>query len=235
MVCSERDERDPVIPGNAELPGAHIETPAAWQERNNIMSFRHKLVSTLGIAAIGISLTSGMALAQTTDMDETVVNVTCPYTASVDVESAAFSINTAGGQQSATIADGVTVKLDLTCNWSNDFQVGASIGAFDYVGTAPSGSAQSFGGSHFLLTSGSGVYAGPNVPLITAAPEVEATVFESFQISDPTVIINDSFLFLDYAAPGVTTATWDSNLALLPLNLAGGAYIAPLTVTLTVN
>ena len=199
------------------------------------MNLKHKVLGTVGVVALGLSLTSGIAYAD--DAADTIVDVNCPYTSTVDVNvNGNFAVDSEAGDTSASLPDGFEIVLDLTCNWSNDFTVGATIGTFEFDGVAPVGSAQSFSGSHLLLSGGSGVYDGVTVPLIAGAPNVEANVFELLQTSDPDVIENDTFFGLwGLASPGVTTATWDGSLSLLPLNLAGGQYIAPLTVTLTVN
>lgn len=202
------------------------------------MNLKSKFVSIAAVAALSLSMGAGIASAQMTDSEDTLLNVTCPHTSSVGVTvDGQFSVDASVGASSYD-ASGVEfgIKVDLTCNWSDDFRVRATIGNFNFVGTAPSGSAQSFGGSHLLLTGGSGVYSGPETLIPWAgAPMIEPIVFEGFEVSDPDVIESDSFLFFDKASPGVTEATWDGQLNLLPPNLAGGVYKAPLTVTLTVN
>jgi hypothetical protein len=213
------------------------------------MNLRNKLVSTVGILALSLSLTGGIASAaqggvDATDKADTVVNVTCPYTTSVDVNVlGAFDV-TAGGTATSYSADGVEfeIVMDLTCNWSTNFQVGAKIDEFKFKGNAPKNSASSFGGSALLLSGGDGVYVGPEMHqglfgLNAGAPDVQGQVFEGSQKSDSDVIENDTFFFglAGIASPGKTTATWDGSLSNLPANLAEGQYVAPLTVTLTVN
>lgn len=207
--------------------------------KGKLMNISKKFVNIVSAAAILVGMTAGMASAASTDSEDTVLNVTCPVTPSVDVEtSGAFTVDAsaAAATYNATGVD-FTIVLDLTCSWADDFQVSATIGSFDYQGTAPSGTQQTLSGAHLLWTNGSGVYVGPSIPLIAGSPDVEGTVFEFLQTSDPDVIENDDQIFgiFDLAAPGVTTATWDGSLIALPGNLAVGQYVAPLTVELTIN
>lgn len=184
----------------------------------------------------------GIVAAQTTDSDDAVVNVTCPQTASIDVNVLGeFSVDATVGSAyyDAHLPGGFQMVMDLSCNWSNDFTVSADISTFNYQGTAPANTAASFGGSHLLLDNGSGVYTGPDIYLLAGPPNVEGSVFEFLQTNDPDVIENghDTLLWfqIPVASPGITTATWDGHLLFLPYNLADGQYVAPLTVNLTVN
>ncbi|MGN6032486.1 MAG: hypothetical protein ACTHQE_12575 [Thermomicrobiales bacterium] len=201
------------------------------------MNLKQRIVSTIAAGALLFGATSGMALATSTSTDtaSTTLNVTCPVTSTVDVNVlGSFSVDPRVSN-SASLTGGFQVIMNLTCNWSNDFEVDATIGAFVYAGTAPSGSAASFPGSHLTLTNGSGNYSGITSVLPPAgAPNVRSTVFPGPVTSDD-MIVNGVFIFIPYASPGVTTATWDGNLSLLPANLAGGQYVAPLTVTLSVS
>lgn len=203
-----------------------------------LMNLSKKVLNTISAVAILLGMTAGMASAADNDTENTILNVTCPVTPSVTVAtSGAFSVDTSSAALTYD-AHGVvfTIVMDLTCSWSDDFQVSATIGTFNFQGVAPAGTQQTLSGAHLLWNGGSGVYVGPTIPLISGAPDVEGTVFEFFQVSDPDAIENDTlFGFFDLAAPGVTTATWNGHLIALPGNLAVGQYVAPLTVVLTVN
>lgn len=223
------------------------------------MNLKKSLVNSLAAASMLFTMAGSIALAADTDSDaaDTNLNVTCPHTASVDVNVyGAFSVDATAGASSynADLPGGFEIVLDLSCNWSNDFAVSADIGSFQFQGTAPSGTVDMFGGSHLRLDNGSGVYTGPTIQPETyivydvpgaGAPDVEGTVFEFLQTADSDVIENETdqlMLFgfiplwnVPIASPGVTTATWDGHLIALPANLAGGTYTAPLTVTLTAN
>lgn len=213
------------------------------------MNFRRNLLSTVGAVAMIGGLFGGIASAQPadTDTDDAVLVVGCAETATVDIDVVGtfrVDASVAASSYDATLEDGFRITMDLTCNWSNDFQVSASIDDFEYVGDAPSGAADSFGGEHLRLDNGSGTYNGPEQYLVSGPPNIEGSVFEFFQTDDPDVIENAwDFVFIPWvyvgyapiASPGVTVATWDGSLINLPSNLADGEYVAPLTVELTVN
>lgn len=207
------------------------------------MKLRGKLLNTFAATAMLMGMTGGMAFAaDDSDSADTNLNVICPVTSQVDVEvNGNFEVNTSSYAPTydAHLPGGFQITLDLSCNWSTDFQVSATIGTFQFQGVAPPLTASAFGGSHLLLDNGSGSYSGPNIYLLAGPPNVEGTVFEFLQTSDPDVIENgyDTFIFWNVptASPGVTVATWDGHLYLLPGNLATGTYTAPLTVELTVN
>src|SRR5699024_4109562 len=97
------------------------------------------------------------------------------------------------------------------------------------------GTLTTFGGSHLYLFNGSGVYVGPNVPLVTDDPDINSVVFPTIFSTEGPMISNGDFFFFDFAAPGVTTAQWDGQLRYLPVNLADGLFEADLTVELTVQ
>lgn len=211
----------------------------AGSRKGKLMNISKKFVNIVSAAAIMVGMTAGIASAQLTDNEDAVLNVTCPSTASVDLTvSGAFELNTTVYQPTYNVS-GVDfgIIMDLSCNWSDDFQVSASVGSFIYQGSAPSGTASWFSGAHLLWDGGTSVYAGPTIFGFAGAPDVEGTVFEFFETSDPNVINNDEIFFglIDLAAPGITTASWDGHLNLLPPNLANGQYKAPLTVVLSVS
>jgi hypothetical protein len=206
------------------------------------MNLKQRIVSTIAAGTLLFGATSGLALAaDSTSTADTVVNVTCPVTSTVEVNvNGSFDVDTGAGETSATLPGGFEVVLDLTCNWNPLFLVSAGIGTFNYDGTAPAGMASSFPGGRLTLTNGTGSYAGitngnlANGPL-AGPPNVIGTVFPgNSSTSGPVIIPSTVFIIFPYAAPGVTTATWDGSLTNLPVNLAGGTYTAPLTVTLSV-
>lgn len=203
------------------------------------MNLKQRVIGVIGTVALCLSLGSGLVSAQSTDEADTNLNVTCPLAASVDVNvTGSFSVDsTHGTGTSADLPGGFNINLDLTCNWSNHFQVAASIGTFAYVGTVPNSNlASSFSGSLFSLTGGTSTYSGvTSLFPLAGAPDVQTNVFQGLPTSDPNVIQQGYLFIFPAAAPGVTSATWDGHLSFLPLNLAQGTYTAPLTVTLTVN
>lgn len=210
------------------------------------MNISKKFVNFVSAAALMVGMTSGIASAATdTDSADTNLNVTCPATATVDVEVYGnFAVDMTAYQPffDAHLPGGFEVTMDLTCNWSTDFQVSAEIGTFNHQnpGSIAPGTLPAFGGEHLLLDNGSLTsYSGPDIPFIAEAPNVEGTVFEFIQTYDPDVIENGYDVFfwwlVPVASPGITVATWDGHLYLLPPNLAEGTYTAPLTVELTVN
>lgn len=209
------------------------------------MNLRNKFVNSLAVAALALGVTGSAAFAAPADTDsaDTTLNVTCPVTSTVDVNVyGQFEVDTStvAPFYDADLAGGFEIVLDLTCNWSTDFAVKATIGTFNHVGPVGPLQASAFGGSHLLLDNGHVVsYTGPDIYLLAEAPDVEGSVFEFFQTTDPDVIENgvDWLIIFPFAtaSPGVTTANWDGHLDALPGNLANGTYVAPLTVELTVN
>ncbi len=214
------------------------------------MNFRNKLVHSIAAATMVLGLGASVAFAGEVDSEtkNAGLNMICPTTNTVDLTIGGdFTVNAASGfsgsiagipyYHSDTLTDNFTVVMDLTCNWSDDFSVDAEIGAFNHDGaTTPApGTVTTFGGSHLYLTSGGGNYVGPNIFGVTDTPDIETNVFPNIWTTDGPMIENGSFLWLDFAAPGVTTAKWDGQLRFLPANLADGHYEAPLTVTLSVD
>jgi hypothetical protein len=209
------------------------------------MNLKQKLVSSVGILALSLSMTAGAAVAKQVDDDmaDTVLNVVCPYTQTVDVNVLnSFSINASSGAQyhNASLPGGFEMILDLRCNWSTDFQVDAKIGEFKLDRAAAPGAVSSFSGRHLDLEKGTYKYEGPTFEkgwfqVSAGAPDVQKTVFEGSAITDKAVIEDDSSFFFPQASPGITTAKWDGHLRNLPGNLSDGNYVAPLTVTLAVS
>jgi hypothetical protein len=215
------------------------------------MNLKNKLVSSVGILALSLSMTAGVAMAAQTHSDKeiTELNVICIPAATVDVEaSGAFSIDRTTNPR-VYDATGVKfdVEMDLTCNWSDKFQVDAKIGEFKFDGTLPSGEyAPGFSGAHLRWSGGhvsnyDGItYGSPveeflfDVPW-AGKPEVSPNAFHGRGTTERGIIENESVLFVKQSSPGVTTATWNGELKQLPPNLANGTYKADLVVTLTVN
>lgn len=200
------------------------------------MNLRKSLLSTFGVAAVVIGMTGGMVGA----VEEAPVNVNfgCEsQTGTVDV-AVAGAIDVDQFVGNGSLADGVTITLDLTCNWSSNFSVSASIGDFEYQG-APIANPlldDNFGGEHFRMSNGSIVsFDYPIIPLVTMVPDYQTTVFAGPTTVDNDVIEDFDFIIWWLASPGVTVFNWDAEVWGLPVNLAPGTYTAPLTVDLTVN
>lgn len=228
----------------------HVPWPRlSGPQKGTLMNIR----KTLFNATVAFAVTFGMAggalvgAVDDSDTDDTVVVVGCAETATVDIDIVGkfrIDASSAASSYNASLPGGFRMTLDLTCNWSNDFQVSATIGDFEYDGVAPGSALQSFSGAHLRLDNGSGIYTGPDVYGVAGAPNIESSVFELFETSDPDAVENAwDWIFIPFwgffpvpiASPGVTVATWDGSLVNVPGNLADGEYIAPLTVELTVN
>lgn len=208
------------------------------------MNLRKSFTSVLAASAMLVGMTSGLVSAQAdSDTENTNLNVVCPVTSTVDLTvNGDFTVDMTTFQPlyDAHLPGGFEIEMDLSCNWTTDFQVSAEIGTFTYQdGPVEPGQLPAFGGAHLYWDNGAGVYNGPDIYLLAGAPNVEGTVFEFLQTNDPDVIENgyDTFIFwnVPVASPGVTVATWDGHLFALPFNLAPGLYTAPLTVELTIS
>lgn len=208
------------------------------------MNLRKTLFSTIGVVAMVGGMFGGIVAAQ--EEADVNVNFGCesqPGSVSVAV-AGPIEVDNDDFLNSGTLADGVTITLDLTCNWSSNFSVSAEIGDFSYTGAPIYNPVldDSFGGEHFRMDNGSITsWDYPLVPGVTALPDFEATVFEGGEMSDGDVI-EDPGLWWAWiipvfweASPGITTFTWDAGVYGLPITLAPGTYTAPLTVDLTVN
>lgn len=203
------------------------------------MNLRKSLVSSIAAVGLLLGMTGGIVSAQlpTDDMDEAVLNVVCAPAASVDVElSSAFEVDLmTPGPYSDTVADGSVITVDMTCNDTEGWVVGTSITPFQFQGTAPAGKLQNFPGNHFAMNNGGltsytpgpthGAGDAPPIPnIFVVLPNVP--VFN--------IALTTNLLFFDWAAPGISVATWDSQLIAAPSNLAVGTYEAELTVVLYV-
>lgn len=206
------------------------------------MNIRKTLLSTIGAVAIVGGMFGGVVAAD--DSADVQVNFGCesqPGAVYVDVEGP-IEVDNDNLLNNGSLADGVVITLDLTCNWSSNFSVSASIGDFSYTG-APiynPGLLDSFGGEHFRMDNGSITdYDYPLVFGVTALPEYKSTVFAGGVVDEDDVIEDyDTWFIIPVfwlASPGITEITWDAGVYLLPINLAPGTYVAPLTVDLTVN
>ena len=203
------------------------------------MNLKQRIVTTFAVAALTLGASSSVAFADSTSSEaDTVLNVVCPVVATVDVTvTGEFEVDKSQNETSASLPGGFQVVLDLTCNWNPLFIVTAHIDDFQYTGgPVPTGQASSFPGGRLTLTNGTGSYVGVTSSFPKAgAPNVISTVFPGNNIdSGPVIVPSTTFIILPYAAPGVTTATWDGSLTNLPNNLATGEYVAPLTVTLSI-
>lgn len=207
------------------------------------MNLRKSLVSTAASFAIVAGMLGGVVSA---DPAEVTVNYGCettPGSVSVAVDGVIDYDTGASSGGGAT----VEVELDLTCNYSANFQVSASIGTF-YLQGPGSGNplmATAFSGAHFLMEDGD--VTGVNFPLIdgfTSEPDVQETVFAGF-VTEEDAVVQDNDVFapipwipilgLFQSSPGISTIEWDASVNYLPINLTPGTYIGDLTVDLTVN
>lgn len=205
------------------------------------MNLRKSLVSSIATVSLLLGMTGGIVSAlPETDSDDAVLNVTCAPAASVDLElNGAFEVDLmvapGPGGYSDSIADGAVITVDMTCNHTEGWVVGTSITDFQFQGTAPAGKAQSFPGNTFFMDSGSltsytpGPTHGPgNFPPV---PNI-LVVVPNLPILN--IALTTELIIFDWAAPGISVATWDQELAGVPSNLAVGTYEADLSVVLYV-
>jgi len=208
------------------------------------MKFGKKIFSFVGAAALLMSAGSGIASAEVLDTGdgEALVNVTCPQATEVTLSvPSAFSVDATSGTggYSASITDGFVISANMTCNWTPGWLVGAGMTDFEYMGTAPTGTVDSFSNDHLSLNNGELTgYSGPtSLSPAAGAPYVFQNVFPGGWAGipnfDPLAMTTDVILF-EYASPGVSTAAWDGNLTNLPANLAEGTYQADMIVVLYV-
>lgn len=213
------------------------------------MNLRKTLISSIATAGLLISMTGGIAGAVTADSETQTTNLTvsCSPTATVDLTTSNFTLNTDGGNTDVpAVPAGFKIKMDLSCNWTTDFQVNAKIGTFWHQNplSVPSSQALGFSGAALELTGGVQNYSGiTNINLfagpLAGAPEYQANVFAGPVTTDTAVIEDASFniwiFHVPVASPGVTTVTYDGDLIGLPNNLAPGVYQSNMTVELVVN
>lgn len=226
------------------------------------MNLRKKITGVFAASALIVSMTSGIAFAQAGPEDDAYLDVNCPVTPSVAVEvNDRFSVDATGpvsgtnllGQpyhNSDKIDNVVVMKVDLTCSWSTNWDVEATIGTFHFQGSSvPTNTQASFPGYRLFLTGGDfhGLgYEGPSFPVDlidgvpgAAAPKIESNLFGGPGDDQDTAITNGErgvwFFTYPAASPGVTTAAWDGQLKNLPVNLAHGEYKATLDVVLSVD
>ena len=239
------------------------------------MNFRNKLLNSVAAASMVLGLAGSVALAQSGPSDDAVLNMDCPAAETVGVTvtgeftidgSAGFTGYNIFGQpyyDTAVINDLVKMDVNLTCNWSTDWAVTATIGTFQHEdGSVPNGYQSSFPGWRLSLTDGALLpgtagYDGPVInyettallagPVVSAGPpDVVEDLFGNFNDSVDTSITNGSraatffgipipFTDVPYASPGLSSASWDGQLTNLPVNLYDGKYIAPLTVSMVAD
>lgn len=205
------------------------------------MNPRKSLVSAIAALGLLFGMTGGIASAlPETDQDDAVLNVTCSPAASVDLElNGSFDIDLmvppGSGGYSDSIGDGAVITVDMTCNHTEGWVVGTAITDFQYDGTAPSGKLQSFPGNHFYMDGGGltsytpGPTHGPG-----DAPPVPNVFVVVPNVPIANIALTTELIFFNWAAPGISVATWDAELSGVPANLAVGTYEADLSVVLYV-
>lgn len=213
------------------------------------MNLRKTIISTLGAFAVTAGMVGGAAAQVSAPV---AVDYGCPTTAG----SVAIEVNGVIDYGLDDLSgDGATVEvtLDLTCNFSSNFNVSAAIGDFTLDGPGSGNPAMTtwFGGEHFRMDNGAVASSDVVViPGFTAVPEVQETVFAGLVTEEDAIIQDDDsttwvpvippFVYLPVigvwqASPGITVVEWDASVHFLPLNLTPGTYSAPLTVDLNVN
>lgn len=223
------------------------------------MNLRRKILSVFATSSIVLGMTAGMAVAQDFDYaeGETQLEVTCAPTTGIELAvGGPFTINTTDGDAGVGSQGGFEFELDLTCNWSTDFEVNAEISDFvhaDWENVILTNQAASFDGGRLTLTGGSREYNGVvglvdigNGAILSTAgpPAYVSTVFsgdssytdnaiedQSESVTFWGIVIN----LVDAASPGVTTVSYTGNLDTSGLLLAQGTYEADLTLELIVN
>lgn len=216
------------------------------------MNLRKTLFSSFAAASLLLGSGGGIALAAIADTDEAETNLTvsCSPTSTIDLTTSNFTLNTDGGNTDvAAVPGGFEIVMDLSCNWTTDFQVNAEISSFVHQNPllVPSSQALWFSGDALELTGGTldydgvwnaNLFAGP----LAGPPEYQTSIFSGNAVTDGAVIEDASFwtwffiwFYVPVASPGISTATYDADLVGLPNNLAPGVYSADMTVELVVN
>lgn len=208
------------------------------------MNLRKSMFSTLGAAALVFGMTGAAVLADEADVTVDYGCASTPGSVAVDVNGVIdYGIDDYSGDGAT-----VVVTLDLTCNFSANFNVSAQIGGFslDGPGTGNPIMATGFGSEHFRMDNGAvSSIDFPEIPGFTSAPDVQETVFGGLVTEEDRIVEDDDSwdYFLGFipvlgifdASPGISVVEWDASVHFLPLNLTPGTYTAPLTVDLTVN
>lgn len=208
------------------------------------MNLRKTFLSTVGAVALVGSMFAGVANAQ--EEADVPVNYGCASTAG-SVSVAVSGEIDYGLFESSGDGASVAVTLDLTCNFSSNFNVSATIGDFSLQGPGSGNPlmATGFGGEHFRMDNGEVASVDFDIiPGFTAEPDVQETVFAGLVTEEDAIIEDDdSTTWIGWfpvigvwqASPGISVVEWDASVHYLPLNLTPGTYTAPLTVDLTVN
>lgn len=204
------------------------------------MNLRKSLLSSIAAVGIMFGMTGGMASAIDVDSGSgsAQLNVSCPSVTNVTTTfGAPFTINLTSGSAAYNSSNStVAIEVDLTCNNELIWGVTTSITDFNRTpATVPAGKTNTFPGSTFKMTGGSltGWIPGPTASLSDDGPEVNAVVVPNTGIPG-SVAMADAFFF-DFpstSSPGVSTATWNTQLVGVPNNIWTGTYSANFTVTL---
>lgn len=203
------------------------------------MNLKRKAASIVAATAILFGMTGGMALAlPELGDDEAVLSVTCTPAASVGVAlGGPFEVDLASGPgpYSDSINDGAVITVDMTCNHTEGWVVSTFITDFAFQGVAPAGKAQTFPGNSFYMDGGGltsytpGPTHGPG-----NAPPLPNVLVVVPNLPILNIALTTELLIFDWAAPGLSVATWDTYLVNVPSNIAVGTYEADLTVVLYV-
>lgn len=207
------------------------------------MNLRKAIVSTFAAAGLVIGMGGGLASAAEADVTVNYGCASTPGSVSVAVDGTIdYGMYDSSGGGAV-----VEVTLDLTCNYSSNFSVSATIGSFGLTGPGSGNPlmATGFGGEHFRMDNGAVESINfPEVAGFTKRPDVQPTVFAGLVTSEDAIIEdNDSWSWIGWfpvigiwqASPGISVVEWDASVHFLPINLTPGTYTAPLTVDLTVN
>lgn len=205
------------------------------------MELKKKLLGIVGVAAMTVGMTAGVATAQSVDTATGSVTISCPHPATVQLggDFVFDPIADIYAQDDTQTANGaIDITVNMGCYWG-PWQVGAQTSNF----TAPGGF---FSASHFSLQDAavtSYYLDGIDGPGDIFEPDANDAYFSSS--SDEDVILETSENFLtfwiandDFAAPFVTTAEYTGHLTNLPVPVLialGVTNTMTFTNTLTVE
>ncbi len=240
-----QDEDFDVITSPSNSDGKSHGPIAIRPAKGNEMNLRKTLLSTIGAVAIVGGMFGGLVSA------ETEADVTVDYGCATTAGSVGVAVDGVieYGQFDSS-GDGATVEvtLDLTCNYSANFSVSATISPFSLQGPGSGNPLMvtGFGGEHFRMDNGAVTdFDFIEVPGFTSRPDVQETVFAGWVTEEDAIVEDEDTLMspwgpipllgLFQASPGISVIEWDASVHYLPINLTPGTYQGEITVDLSVN
>jgi hypothetical protein len=202
------------------------------------MALRNKIIGLIGVGALTVGLTAGIANANT-DQAVGSVEISCSIPATVAMGDFSFApVDLLVSDSTSTDPGAVQIAVDMGCYWG-PWQVGASATSF----TSPT-TVQSFSASHLSFEDAAvETYSLEPIDFLGVLEPTASDAYFTAGGSGGTVLETAENFFLwwqlpDSPAPFTTTASYTGHLTDLPFifsSITGNTHTFSSTITVTLT